>query len=103
MSKAVYGAITIWGIYGGVRGWNFYKKKNEEYPTLHPVSGSTSDYYIKRSCYAIAGVFYYTLPITRIFSYINEVYRVEIILRNMNNSKETVPYYNPFYPIYYSP
>lgn len=111
--NVIHGATALWGMYGGVRGWNYYnkeyelqtnyyKKKNEEYPNFYPMNKCPKYYYITRVYYAVAGVIYYIFPITCSTACVNEVYRAEIILRNMAESKETAPYYNPFYPVYYS-
>ena len=111
--STIRGATALWGMYGGVRGWNYYnteyelqtnyyKKKNEENPTIYSMNEAPSYYYITRSCYACAGVIYYILPLTFVFAGVNEFYRTEIMLRNMVEIKKTVPYYNPFYPFYYS-
>ena len=108
-----FGAFSLWGIYGGVRGWNFYNeeyqlttqtfvKKNKEHPDFYPEKDRPNYYYITRFNYAVAGVFYYMTPITFCFAGINEIYRAEVNLRSLNNCKKLQPYYNPFYPVYHS-
>ena len=107
--KITLGAFSVWGIYGGVRGWNFYNKeyqmKNEYFERnrkQYHEKDRPTHYYITHIVYAVSGVGYYIFPISGCFAVLNEFYRIETKLRNLNNCKQREYYYNPFYPIYYS-
>lgn len=110
--EIVFGSITLWGIYGGVRGCNYYNKKHKldvikfendqkSYPTIYTENKRPHYYYSTRMMYGVAGVFHYITPPWCILSIINEAYRGETYLRNMESAKNKQSYYNPFYPVHY--
>jgi hypothetical protein len=106
----IFGSVSLWGIYGGVRGWNYYNKVHElktirfekdhkEYPTIYTENKRPHYYYSTCTLYGVVGFFHYIVPPFCLFSIVNEVYRCETYLRNIKSAKNHVSYYDPFYPI----
>ena len=111
-TEIIFGSVSLWGIYGGVRGWDYYNKAHElqtirfeknhkEYPTIYTENKRPHYYYIERTLYGVVGFFHYIVPPFCLFSIVNEVYRCEIYLRNVKSAKNHVSYYDPFYPLNY--
>lgn len=110
--EIIFGSVSLWGIYGGVRGWNYYNKAHElqtikfekdhkEYPTIYTENKRPYYYYSTRTLYGVVGFFHYIVPPFCLFSIVNEVYRCETYLRNIKSAKNQVSYYDPFYPFNY--
>ena len=110
--EIIFGSVSLWGIYGGVRGWNYYNKEHEldvikfekdqqAYPTIYTENKRPHYYYSTRMMYGVAGFLHYITPPFCLFSIVNEVYRGEVYLRNMEDAKKHVSYYNPFHPLHH--
>lgn len=110
--EIIFGSVSLWGLYGGVRGWNYYNKEHEldtirfekdqkSFPTIYTENKRPQYYYSTRIIYGVLGVFHYIIPPWSLISIVNEVYRCETYLRNIKNAKNRKSYYDPFYPTNY--